>query len=90
MPIQLPEESEAHYSRTAALDGTPRGQDWQTWSAAMYLYAATSVERCETPFFKEVRNSSHDAAYSGEQARREQILAVDLDIGPTRSHPRIV
>jgi hypothetical protein len=46
-----------------AQDGTLRGQDWQTWSAAMYLYAATSVERCETPFFKEVRNSSHDAAF---------------------------
>jgi hypothetical protein len=28
----------------------------------MYLYAAISVERCETPFFKEVRSSSHDAA----------------------------
>lgn len=46
-----------------AQDGTLRGQDWQTWSAAMYLYAAISVERCETPFFKEVRNSSHDAAF---------------------------
>jgi hypothetical protein len=46
-----------------AQDGTPRGQDWQTWSAAMYLYAAVSVERCETPFFKEVRNSSYDAAF---------------------------
>jgi hypothetical protein len=45
-----------------AQDGTLRGQDWQTWSAAMYLYAAISVERRETPFFKEVRNSSHDAA----------------------------
>ena len=46
-----------------AQDGTLRGQDWQTWSAAMYLYAAISVERCETPFFKEARNSSHDAAF---------------------------
>jgi len=46
-----------------AQDGTLRGQDWQTWSAAMYLYAAISVERCETPFFKEVRKSSHDAAF---------------------------
>ena len=46
-----------------AQDGTLRGQDWQTWSAAMYLYAAISVERCETPFFKEIRNRSHDAAF---------------------------
>lgn len=28
-----------------AQDGTPQGQDWQTWSAAMYLYAATCVEQ---------------------------------------------
>ena len=46
-----------------AQDGMPRGQDWQTWSAAMYLFAAVSVERCETPFFKEVRSSSHNAAF---------------------------
>jgi hypothetical protein len=35
----------------SALDGTPRGQDWQSWSAAMYLYAAAAVERKEAPFF---------------------------------------
>jgi len=38
-----------------AQDGTPRGQDWQTWSAAMYLYAAACVERKATPFFDQVR-----------------------------------
>jgi hypothetical protein len=38
-----------------AQDGKPMGQDWQTWSAAMYLYAAISVERRETPFFEDVR-----------------------------------
>jgi len=38
-----------------AQNGLPRGQDWQTWSAAMYLYAATSVERGRTPFLDEVR-----------------------------------
>ena len=37
-----------------AQDGTPRGQDWQTWSAAMYLYAAASVEQKRTPFFDEI------------------------------------
>jgi hypothetical protein len=38
-----------------AQDGKPRGQDWQTWSAAMYLYASACVERKSTPFFDEVR-----------------------------------
>jgi len=45
-----------------AQDGMPCGQDWQTWSAAMYLYATISVERCETPFFSEVRSIFHNAA----------------------------
>jgi hypothetical protein len=38
-----------------AQDGTPQGQDWQTWSAAMYLYAASCVEMQSTPFFEQVR-----------------------------------
>lgn len=36
-----------------AHDGTPRGQDYQTWSAAMYLYAAECVERGEALFFNQ-------------------------------------
>lgn len=32
-------------------NGTPMGQDWQTWSAALYLYAAQCVEKKTTPFF---------------------------------------
>lgn len=40
-----------------AQDGTPQGQDWQSWSAAMYLYAAESVEQKRTPFFEEIRQS---------------------------------
>jgi len=39
-----------------AQDGKPMGQDWQTWSAAMYLYAAKCVEENGTPFFDEMRN----------------------------------
>jgi len=39
-----------------AQDGKPRGQDWQTWSASMYLYAAKCVEEKSTPFFDEIRN----------------------------------
>jgi hypothetical protein len=36
-----------------AQDGMARGVDWQSWSAAMYLYAAISVEQKRTPFFAE-------------------------------------
>jgi len=39
-----------------AQDGIPQGQDWQTWSAAMYLYAAICVEQRTTPFFDEIRS----------------------------------
>jgi hypothetical protein len=39
-----------------AQDGKVMGQDWQTWSAAMYLYAAACVEQRKTPFFEAVRN----------------------------------
>ncbi len=38
-----------------AQDGTPQGQDWQSWSAAMYLYAAECVLHRKTPFFDEIR-----------------------------------
>jgi hypothetical protein len=40
-----------------AQDGQPRGQDWQSWSAALYLYAAKCVEAKSTPYFDEIRNS---------------------------------
>jgi hypothetical protein len=39
-----------------AQDGKPKGQDWQTWSAALYLYAAKCVEEKCTPFFDEIRS----------------------------------
>jgi hypothetical protein len=35
----------------SAQDCKPRGQDWQTWSAAIYLYAAACVETRTVPFF---------------------------------------
>jgi glycogen debranching enzyme len=41
-----------------AQDGKPMGQDWQTWSAAIYLYAVKCVEEKRTPFFDEIRNHS--------------------------------
>lgn len=40
-----------------AKDGKPMGQDWQSWSAAMYLYAAVCVEQNKTPFFEDIRSS---------------------------------
>jgi glycogen debranching enzyme len=38
-----------------AQTGKPMGQDWQTWSAALYLFAAKCVEENSTPFFDEIR-----------------------------------
>ena len=54
----------AHYEKVEfgfnewikAQDGKPMGQDWQSWSAALYLYAAKCVEGKSTPFFDEIRN----------------------------------
>jgi len=39
-----------------AQDGAPCGNDWQTWSAAMYLYAAACVETDTTPFLDRLRS----------------------------------
>jgi hypothetical protein len=39
-----------------AQDGKPMGQDWQTWSASMYLFAARCVETESTPFFDDMRH----------------------------------
>jgi hypothetical protein len=38
-----------------AQDGKVMGQDWQTWSASMYIYAVKCVEDRKTPFFDEIR-----------------------------------
>lgn len=35
-----------------AQDGRPQGQDWQTWSAALFLYAAACVEQGRVLFFE--------------------------------------
>ncbi len=40
-----------------AQNGQPMGQDWQTWSAALYLYAVKCVEERRTPFFDEIRTN---------------------------------
>jgi hypothetical protein len=41
-----------------AQNGKAMGQEWQTWSAALYLYAVKCVEEKRTPFFEEIRNYS--------------------------------
>jgi hypothetical protein len=43
-----------------AQDGKPHGQDWQSWSAAMYLYACYCVEHNTTPFFDEIRRTAYE------------------------------
>jgi hypothetical protein len=45
-----------------AQTGKPSGRDWQTWSAAMYLYAAECVQKQGTPFFDEMRAGNPSAA----------------------------
>jgi hypothetical protein len=41
-----------------AQTGKPSGRDWQTWSAAMYLYAAECVQQKGTPFFDLIRKAN--------------------------------
>jgi len=50
-----------------AQDGEPAGQDWQTWSAAMYLYAAHCVRNRRTPFFEHARDPGDDAPRSRKE-----------------------
>jgi hypothetical protein len=40
-----------------AQTGQVKGVDWQTWSAALYLYAAKCVQSRSTPFFDGIRES---------------------------------
>ena len=41
-----------------AQDCKPQGQDWQTWSAAMYIFAAACVEENRVPFFSDWTQAS--------------------------------
>jgi hypothetical protein len=43
-----------------AQDGILHGEDWQSWSAAMYLYATECVEQKRTPFFDRIRQFAKD------------------------------
>lgn len=42
-----------------AQSGEVKGQDWQTWSAAMYVYAAHCVRDRKTPFFDKIRHGDN-------------------------------
>ncbi len=44
-----------------ASDGQPSGQDWQFWSASMYLYACGCVEAGRTPLFEAVHSQALSA-----------------------------
>lgn len=46
-----------------AQTGQPMGQDWQTWSAALYLYALQCVEEKRAPFFDEMHLSDNDPVH---------------------------
>jgi len=50
-----------------AQDGTPQGQDWQSWSAAMYLYAFECVRTKRTPFFDDLRKTTSESSEGNPQ-----------------------
>jgi hypothetical protein len=53
-----------------AQDGKPMGQDWQTWSAALYLYAAKCVEEKNTPFFDDIRSFTDEPETNEEPLKK--------------------
>jgi hypothetical protein len=56
--IKQPRQAEVEFGFNEwyrAQDGTAQGQDWQSWSAAMFLYAAACVEQEKAIFFEEIR-----------------------------------
>ncbi len=59
--IKIPRNKELDFGFNEwykAQNGEPMGQDWQTWSAALYLYAAKCVELKTTPYFDAIRKNS--------------------------------
>jgi hypothetical protein len=56
--VKISQNAELNYGFNEwikAQTGKQMGQDWQTWSAALYLYAVKCVEEKRTPFFDEMR-----------------------------------
>jgi len=58
-----------------AQTGSPRGRDWQSWSAAMYLYAAACVQQQYTPFFDRVRPWQQGKASAADSAREPEAIS---------------
>ncbi len=56
-----------------AQDGTAQGEDWQSWSAGMYLYAAACVEQRRTPFFDEIRSSAESPKELEVESKAEDL-----------------
>ena len=59
--IELTREADVEFGFNEwykAQDGRPQGQDWQSWSAAMYLYAAECVEQKRAIFFEDICDNS--------------------------------
>jgi len=57
--VKITVNKKLHYGFNECLkaqDGQPMGQEWQSWSAALYLYAVKCVEKRETPFFDKIRD----------------------------------
>ena len=61
-----------------AQDGRPMGQDWQTWSAALYLYAVKCVEEKRTPFFDEISQQLEPAKISSGLIMTSKIYSVNF------------
>lgn len=56
--IKIPRNTELEFGFNEwykAQNGKPMGQDWQTWSASNYLYAATCVQERSTLFFENTK-----------------------------------
>ncbi len=47
-----------------ATDDTPQGQDWQSWSAAMYLYACHCVMQEKPLFFENISTKAEEDAHT--------------------------
>lgn len=56
--VKMAKDAEINYGFNEwhkAQNNSPMGQNWQSWSAALYLYAAKCVEAGSTPFFDSMR-----------------------------------
>ncbi len=69
-PAKNPELTFGFNEWLFARDGLPAGQDWQTWSAAMYLYAAACVEQGKALFFDDFRTPPSTATQDNGQSLR--------------------